>query len=462
MLTTLFVDFNSYFASVEQHLRPELRGRPIAVAAVTSDSGCCIAASYEAKKFGVKTGTRVYEAKRLCPEIEIVDAQHRVYVEYHHRLVAAVDSVLPVQAVHSIDEMSCRLGRGQKEPEQATGLALAVKRAIGERVGDSLRCSIGVAPNRFLAKVATDMQKPDGLVVIQKHELPQRLYGLKLDDLPGIGKKMLVRLNRERVWTIEDLCARSERELEGAWESVVGRRWYQWLRGEDLEEFPTRKRSIGHQHVLSPHRRDDESARAIAIRLLHKAAARMREMGYLAGRLTLSVRYEKPKAGSSRSGAAPESLLVDPSARSRRATTEPPPGAARGSSGGLFVGVPDEEPGWKRSHWHASIGLQGGRQDTLEFVGLLNQLWAQRPRTAARAQLVDVTFSELIAEDQATVPLFAGERQRGELAKAMDRINQKYGKNTVYSGAIHDVKVSARGGIAFGTIPDLGTADGLG
>src|ERR1700685_287234 len=113
-LRWLFLDLNSYFASVEQELRPELRDRPMAVVPLLADTTCCIAASYEAKSYGVRTGTQVGEAKRLCPGIVLVEARHELYVDYHHRVVEAVESCLPVTSVMSIDEMACRLlGREQ-------------------------------------------------------------------------------------------------------------------------------------------------------------------------------------------------------------------------------------------------------------------------------------------------------------------------------------------------------------
>ena len=109
LLNWLFVDLNSYFASVEQQVRPELRGRPVGVVPMMADTTVCIAASYEAKAFGVRTGTIVADAKRMCPEIVLVEGRHEIYTEYHHRVVEAVESCVPVTAVCSIDEMACRL-----------------------------------------------------------------------------------------------------------------------------------------------------------------------------------------------------------------------------------------------------------------------------------------------------------------------------------------------------------------
>src|SRR6202046_4839849 len=177
-LRWLFLDLNSYFASVEQELRPELRDRPMAVVPLLADTTCCIAASYEAKKYGVRTGTQVGEAKRLCPGIVLVEARHELYVDYHHRIVEAVESCVPVTAVLSIDEMACRLMGRERPLLAAIDLARRVKDRIRERVGPMLRSSVGLATNRYLAKIASDMEKPDGLVALPLDILPRALRQL--------------------------------------------------------------------------------------------------------------------------------------------------------------------------------------------------------------------------------------------------------------------------------------------
>src|SRR5208282_1362468 len=134
-LNWLFVDLNSYFASCEQEARPELRGRPVGVVPMMADTTCCIAASYEAKAFGVRTGTIVADAKRRCPEIVLVEGRHELYTEYHHRIVEAVESCVPVTAVCSIDEMACRLIGRERHLRGALDLGIRVKETITERVG---------------------------------------------------------------------------------------------------------------------------------------------------------------------------------------------------------------------------------------------------------------------------------------------------------------------------------------
>jgi DNA polymerase IV len=478
-IRALFIDFNSYFASAEQHLRPELRGKPVAVAPVTSDGGCCIAASYEAKAFGVKTGTRVGEAKRMCPKLIIVDARPSEYIKLHHRLLEAIERHLPVQGVHSIDEVSCILDIRDRTVERATELAGRIKAGIARDVGETMRCSIGVAPNRMLAKLATDMQKPNGLVIIRKEELPGRLYHLALEDFPGIGPRMGKRLREKGVMSVEQLCASSRKEMETLWESVLGWKWYLWLRGEDVHEPATTRRSIGHQHVLAPELRTPEAALAVAQRLVSKAASRMRMMGYEARTLALAVTLDArgdealdaARRASHQSGHTPLAGGTGTPRYVGRDTSEGDigPDGRRRARGESMAGWRDGErgSGWETAwgtgnvgrHWHATISLGHGSQDTLRLIREVNELWRRVPRGAVK--LVSTTLCDLIAVRESTMPLFESERRDAALSKAMDEINQRYGRNAIHTGAVHDVKDTARGGIAFHVVPDLEVADGV-
>lgn len=171
----LFVDFNAYFASVEQQDDPRLRGRPVVVAPVASEHTSAIAASYEAKARGVKTGTRIAEARRICHGLVVRVARPRLYVDYHRRLMAEIERHAPLHKVHSIDECSCRLGRAEREPQAARALAHAIKAGIARAVGPALTCSIGIAATPLLAKIASDLEKPDGLVILPTECVPERL-----------------------------------------------------------------------------------------------------------------------------------------------------------------------------------------------------------------------------------------------------------------------------------------------
>ena len=185
MLRWLVLDLNSFFASCEQQENPELKGKPIIVVPTMAETTCAIAASYPAKAFGIKTGTLVHEARRLCPDVTLVQAHHKLYVEYHHRILAAIGKHMPVEDVMSIDEVACRLDRVQQEPAVAQSLAQNIKREIQSQVGECLTSSVGISANKLLAKLASNMQKPDGLVILPIEKLPGAILHLELAGYSG-------------------------------------------------------------------------------------------------------------------------------------------------------------------------------------------------------------------------------------------------------------------------------------
>jgi len=289
-LNTLFLDLNSYFASVEQNDRPELRGKPVAVVPMMTDATCAIAASYEAKAYGVRTGTKIFDAKRMCPHLQLVLARHDIYTQYHHKILEATDKHIPVAKKWSIDEFHCDLMGREKEPENAIALAHKIKRQIWKDVGPAINCSIGIASNSFLAKVATDLQKPDGLVLLRPEDLPGRLFDLKLTDLPGINVRMEERLARAHIRTVEDLWHTTPKQARAIWGSVGGEKFWYWLHGYDVPHQETNNVMVGHSRVLDPELRTPEKTRLMARRLLFKAAMRLRRKEFHAGALSLSVR----------------------------------------------------------------------------------------------------------------------------------------------------------------------------
>ncbi|QYK58478.1 MAG: hypothetical protein KF884_00005, partial [Fimbriimonadaceae bacterium] len=370
-LGSLFLDLNAYFASVEQAERSELRGRPTAVVPVMADTTFVIAASYEAKAFGVKTGTRVVDAKRLCPEIELVHARPPLYVHYHHRILEVLEGILPIDKVCSIDEMRFRLIGDERRPERAREIARAMKAAIRERVAETMTCSVGVAPNSFLAKLATDLKKPDGLVVIESRDLPERLMGLRLTEFPGINKRMEARLRANGIFTSDDLVAASRSKLRAAFGGIVGERWFDLLRGEPVAFEAREGQSLSHSHVLPPSLRTDHGARDILLRLAHKAAARLRKNGVVATRMTVSV------------------------------------------SG--------------RRSWSAECRLPA-TNDTVTITERILALWAGRDFDGPLK--TGVVFSGLALPADTTPSLFEDTAPFQRLSASLDLVNQKFGKNT--------------------------------
>jgi DNA polymerase IV len=419
-LNWLFVDLNSYFASVEQQDRPELRGRPVAVVPMLADTTVCIAASYEAKAFGVRTGTVVADARRMCPGLELVEARHELYVEYHHRIVEAVESCLPVAAVLSIDEMACRLMGRERPLLAALDLGRRVKARIREHAGETLRCSVGLATNRYLAKIASDMEKPDGLVALTLDILPEALRRLTLRDLPGVGAKTEKRLNEKGFQTMDQLLALDCEQAGELWGSVWGERLWHWLRGEDFEMSETEHlKSISHQHVLAPEMRTPDKAWAVAHKLLHKAAMRLRSHGLWAAGIGLAVGFSAPRGET-----APISNF----------------------------GVPTRG-------WHGELKLSEC-QDNQTLIAGLRRLWASIPKNKGFDQpyFVGVHLSGLVPDRLHTLNLFDGlesNRSRARLLTAMDELNQKYGMSTVAPATMLAAYKAAPTRIAFHSIPDL-------
>ncbi len=286
----LFIDMNSYFASVEQHLRPELRERAIGVIPVESEYTSIIACSYDAKQCGVKTGTSVQDARRLCPGILLVKARPDVYVRVHHAILRSIDLCVPIHKVYSIDEWAIQLWGEEQKTARALALGRQIKNQLLKDFGPCLTCSIGIAPTRLLAKIASDLHKPDGLTALSVKELPDRLDSFSLDDLCGIGHGMVARLEAQGIHTVRDLWAISKREAIAVWGSVTGGNWWAGFHGYDEPELPTRRRSMSHASVLDPKFRNEEGAHGIMVRLLCRLGARLRHDGYFAQCLRAHVK----------------------------------------------------------------------------------------------------------------------------------------------------------------------------
>ncbi|MGJ8678084.1 MAG: DNA polymerase Y family protein [Akkermansiaceae bacterium] len=403
-LTALFVDFDAYFASAEQHLQPYLRGKPVGVAPVMAESTSCIAASYEAKAFGIKTGTRVSDARKMCPGIHIITARPPLYVDLHHRLVAAVESCLHVEAVLSIDEMWCWLPYNLREPEMTLKIAERIRAAIKDQVSPWIHASIGISSNKWLAKMASKMRKPNGLLMIEKHQLPDILYELELRDIHGVGRAMAQRLHTYGIHDVRSLCLATREQLHVAWGGIEGDRLWLQLRGQEVPRQETSRQSIGHSHVLSPEKRPASEASAVLHKLTQKAATRLRKHGLLAASYQLSIRYLQGERWEGE-------LLLEPT------------------------------------------------DDSLVFARTAGLLWKQRPLQSEPLLKISITFSKITSSGNYTPSLFlaAGKKLSKTVAlnQSMDLLVKKFGQKSLYLGGAHNAIESAPARIAFGHIPEF-------
>ncbi len=389
---------NGYFAAVEQHDRPELRGRPVAVVPVMSDHTSVIASSYDAKRFSIKTGTRVADAKQLCPDLMIVQARPKLYVEIHHAILRSVEKCAPICKVYSIDEWSVRLIGDEQNPRRALEIGRQIKRQLLADFSPCLTCSIGIAQTRLLAKIASDLKKPDGLTVLNVEELPDRLDQFTLRDLCGIGQGMVTRLNAHGIHNVRDLWAISKQQAEIVWGSVSGKHWWAGFHGYDEPEIPQRRRSMTHANVLHPDFRNDRDAYGIMVRLLCRLGFRLRRDGYCAQFLRVSIKD------------------------------------VRGN------------------YWNDEAALPC-IQDTPTLLEQFQRLWNRRLPSAAPPLKVGVDVAGLVPANQVSQPLFDEIEKPHRISRAVDKINQRWGDAAVYFGSMHAYRHQMDEKIAFGRIP---------
>lgn len=411
-LRCLFVDFDSYFASVEQYDEPALRGRPVAVVPVAAETTCCLAASYEAKALGIRTGTAVSDARALCPGIAFRLARPARYIEVHHQVMAAVEDCIPHGTPDSIDEVACWLIGRERERGNAEAIARRIRQTLaGRGFSPAITCSIGIAPNRFLAKTASDMRKPDGLTVLEASDLPHALHGLALRDLCGIGPSMERRLQAAGIDSVARLCAAPREHLRAAWGSVEGERFWMQLRGHELPARSSDRGSIGHSHVLGPELRSFDGARSVLFKLLAKAAMRLRKDSLLARGLAIRIR---------------------------------------------FVG---QEARFERDLAFAPL------DDTPALLHLLGEQLAQLQDQARHGHWnprrhpplsVAVTLVGLEPAGATSGELVPGRRRDRDMSAVVDRINRRFGNNAVYFGAMQQAiaQAAAPMRIPFSHVPE--------
>lgn len=287
-IETLYIDFDAFFANVEKQLDPALRFRPVGVTALDSEYSALITCCYDAKAAGIKRGMSVHEARELCPDIIIRQARPDVYVDIHNQILAEVNRHLPIIKVWSIDEVECRLIGSERQ--RAKQLAENIRDGLAENIGPFITPSIGLSSNQFLAKVAAEMDKPNGLVILHPDHLPGPLLGLRLKDLPGISGNMEQRLHAAGVCNIFDLWNISAKHARKIWGNVEGERLWSQLHGYAVSRPPTQKRMFGHSRVLSGEFKDPARAIDCLHLLTVKAAFRLRRADFLAGALSISLR----------------------------------------------------------------------------------------------------------------------------------------------------------------------------
>ncbi len=402
-VSLLYLDMNSYFASVEQQEDPSLRGQPLGVVTTMTPNAAIIAASTEAKAMGLRFGTRMKEARQRVPQMQFRPARHDLYVDYHHRIKMAVEQVLPVTAAHSVDEFSIHLYGRMQQLDVAMQIAEDMRQAIYTDVGIAMRCSIGLGSSMLLAKLAGELHKPCGLDWLLPAVLPEKIKHLKLRDIPGINRGIEARLHAASIMDTPSLYAMSPKHARKVWGGVQGERFIRALQGEDIPEPKTKPSSLGHGQVLSYANRNPEGARLVTRRLLIKAATRLRRRNAFATYLYISVKCTV--------------------------------------------------------HGRQRIGRRiRGTQDSFQLLALYRQFWEEF--RLSKPLSTGVMLGGLVPAHKHTADLFedrsgAGQRtEREKLCLLVDTINQRYGQDTlIYGERPREITAYTGAKIAFGRIP---------
>lgn len=289
--TTMHIDLNSCFASIEQLANPHLRGRPVVVAAYDTPRGCIVAPSIEAKRLGIKTGMQVQQGRQLCRELVVLQSDPNKYRAVHLKLKKLLNEYADDVVAKSIDEFVLDL---EGFPALRLGMCTVgqeIKQRIRKEVGESLTVSIGIAPNRFLAKLAAGLNKPDGLDEIHAANYRDVYAKMRLTDLCGIKQANATRLHSQGIYSVIDFYEADARRVKSAFQSILGFYWYARLRGWEIDGEDFGRKSFGNSFALPTPCKTPEELAPILTKLVEKTGQRMRKQNYACRGVHVAVLY---------------------------------------------------------------------------------------------------------------------------------------------------------------------------
>lgn len=277
----MHIDLNSAFATIEQQANPLLRGKPIGVCSYLSPGGIILAASYEAKKHGIGTGTSIRKAKELCPNMVFLMPDPDKYFYVNARLYSLLYQYTNELTPLSIDEFAVDFTTSRKiNSRPLVQVAREIKHRIKREIGSWMRVNIGIAPNRFLAKQAASLHKPNGLDIINYKNLREVYGGLALRDLFGISYKNEARLNTHGIYSpLEFLDTSVEHLHKRVFESIEGYRWHQRLRGFEVDGVTYGRKTFGNDFAIYEATTDRKQLSAYLMKLCEKTGRRLRRHG---------------------------------------------------------------------------------------------------------------------------------------------------------------------------------------
>lgn len=405
MRSIMHIDFNSYFASVEQQANLHLRGKPIGVTGGDRMERTVLgAASIEAKQFGVKTGMQIWEAKRLCPNLILVQGDSDKYLAVTKRFLTILKDYSPYLEVFSIDEVFLCLDyfdNSPSRPKSFIEVALDIKKRIKAQIGEVVTCSIGISYNKLMAKLAGSLQKPNGLVVIPDQKTAIKVLDkIELDEICGIGPRIKKRLNDMGIFSFKSLRQVPLQALLASFKSY-GQVLYNMARGiDDSPVVPFYEKeevkSVGHRHTIDHDTDNPQEIRQILLKLTELVARRLRAKK-LVGR-TIHCWYR-------------EALVSHP--RGVIAFSHP---------GGGFNGD----------------GMQTTIPYTNDGLEIFKAAWKifQKIWSSGRIRMIGASISNLRPFNPHNLSLLPETSKRETILRVIDQINNKFGEFTLQQGVL--------------------------
>ena len=388
MRTILHIDFNSFFATVEQQANPRLRGKPVGVTGGDRMKRTVIgAASVEAKRFGVKTGMQLWEARKLCPELILVPGDSDKYLEVTKRFLAILKDYSPYPEVFSIDECFLEL----TVDCNFIKIAHEIKSRIRSEIGEYITCSIGISYNKLMAKLAGSLIKPDGLVVIaNQQEAIEILDKIELDEICGIGPRIKKRLFNMGVTDFKKLRAVPLPLLLASFKSY-GQILYNMVRGIDEQAVvpfyeKEEVKSIGHRHTIDHDTADLTEIKQILLKLTELIARKLRAKKLVGRTVSCWFRYVHL------------------------------PGMDGFTGDGMQVTIPDTDDGLEifKAAWKSFLQM----------------------RDRGKIRMIGVSISNLKPQTPQNLSFLEETRRREVITKALDKVNDKYGEFTLQRGIL--------------------------